>query len=134
MDGCHFCDIASGRLSTAKVCEDALTFAFLDKHPINRGHTLVIPKQHHPDFYDLPDDSYHALMTTVKRIAKVLHVKLQPKKVGLIVAGWDVAHAHVHIVPMHAYHDITSKSVLEGRRANPSDEELSKTAAMLRSA
>jgi histidine triad (HIT) family protein len=133
MEGCHFCDIAGGRLSTAVVFEDALTFAFLDKHPINRGHTLVIPKEHQPDFYDLRDDSYHALMSTVKRLAKIVHVKLQPKKVGLIVAGWDVAHTHVHIVPMHAYHDVTSKSLLEGTRANPSDEELSKTMTLLRS-
>jgi histidine triad (HIT) family protein len=131
MDHCHFCNIATRRVSTAVIFEDALTFAFLDNRPINRGHTLVIPKQHEPNFYDLADESYHAVMATVKRLAKIVHVKLQPKKVGLIVAGWDVAHAHVHIVPMHTYHDVTSKSLLDGTRANPSDEELFNLATLL---
>jgi histidine triad (HIT) family protein len=124
MDGCHFCDIASGRLSTAVVFEDALTFAFLDKHPINRGHTLVIPKEHQPNFDDLPDDADGDSETTGEGC---------PRRVAAN-ESWDVAHTHVHIVPMHAYHDVTSRSVLEGRRANPSDEELSKTATLLRSA
>jgi histidine triad (HIT) family protein len=44
--------------------------------------------------------------------------------VGLIVAGWDVPHTHVHIVPMNDYNDITSKSMMEGNRANPTQEEL----------
>jgi histidine triad (HIT) family protein len=114
------------------VYEDALTLAFLDKHPINPGHTLVIPKIHQPDFYALGEESYGALMATVKKIARIVHEKLHPKKVGLIIAGWDVPHAHVHIVPMHAYHDITSKSLLEGAKANPSGEELARTAALLR--
>ena len=121
------------RLSTAVVFEHTLTIAFLDKHPINPGHTLVIPKEHQENFYDLDDDSYHALMATVKRLAKIVHRRLQPKKVGLIVAGWDVAHTHVHIVPMREYHDVTSKSLLEGTRANPSDDELFDTATLLRS-
>lgn len=107
-----------------KVYEDEHTFAFLDRHPINPGHVLVIPKNHEPDFYKLENDSYIHLMQTVKKIAKMVSKKFNPKKVGLIIAGWDVAHTHVHVVPMNDYDDITSRSMIENNRANPSDKEL----------
>ena len=124
MEDCIFCKLASGEIPTNKVYEDDSSFAFLDKHPINPGQMLVIPKTHNPDFYNLGAGDYNALMATVQKLSKVVSEKLRPKKVGLIVAGFDVPHAHVHIVPMHDYHDITSKSMLEGKRANPTDEEL----------
>lgn len=132
MNGCIFCKLASREIPTNKVYEDELTFAFLDKHPINRGHILVIPKKHEPDFYKLDDESYQALMMTVKKLSSLVNEKIQPKKVGLIIAGWDVPHAHIHIVPMQDYHDITSKSMMEGKRANPSDEELAEVANILK--
>ena len=56
---------------------------------------------------------------------------MNPKKVGLIVAGWDVNHTHIHIVPMKNYHDITSKSLIEGKRANPSNAVLERVAKKL---
>jgi histidine triad (HIT) family protein len=124
MDDCIFCKIATGKLPSHKIYEDEETFAFLDKHPINPGHILVIPKKHEPDFHELDNENYLALMGTVKNLSHVVDIKMRPKKVGLIIAGWDVPHAHVHIVPMHDYHDITSKKMLEGGRANPADEEL----------
>lgn len=131
MNDCIFCKLASGEIPTNKVYEDDLTFAFLDKHPINKGHILVIPKKHEPDFYKLDDESYQALMATVKKLSALVNEKIQPKKVGLIIAGWDIPHAHIHIVPMQDYHDITSKSMLEGKRANPSYEELAEVANLL---
>ncbi len=131
MESCIFCKIAKGELPSHKVYEDDFTFAFLDKHPINSGHILVIPKKHEPNFYDLDEISYQALMGTVKKLSGVVNEKIQPKKVGLIVSGWDVPHAHVHIVPMYDHHNITSKSLIEGNRANPTDEELEDTVKLL---
>lgn len=125
MNDCIFCKIAQGELETNKVYEDEKTFAFLDNHPINPGHILVIPKMHEPDFYRLPDETYQALMATVKKLSKLVQEKFNPQKVGLIVAGWDVSHTHVHVVPMNDYNDITSKSIMEGTRANPTSGELS---------
>ena len=124
MNECIFCKISQGEIPTNKVYEDEMTFAFLDKHPINPGHILVIPKKHQPDFYKLDDSSYQALMETVKKLSALVQEKIQPQKTGLIIAGWDVPHAHVHIVPMHDYNDITSKSIMEGNRANPTSDEL----------
>lgn len=131
MDDCIFCKIASGGVPSHKIYEDEKTFAFLDKHPINPGHILVVPKKHEPDFYKLDNENYVALMDIVKNLSRIVDDKMQPKKVGLIIAGWDVPHAHVHIVPMHDYHDITSKKMFEGNRANPSDDELLKTKEIL---
>jgi histidine triad (HIT) family protein len=132
MDNCIFCKIAQGEEKSFKVYEDTYAFAFLDKHPINPGHILVIPKRHARDFYDLDDENYTGLMLAVKKISKKVNEIIEPHKVGLIVAGWDVPHAHIHIVPMHDYNDITSKSMLEGKRANPTEEELSGVAKKLK--
>lgn len=124
MENCIFCKLASGEIPTNKVYEDELTFAFLDNHPINPGHVLVIPKTHEPDFHKVSEPYYSALMQTVKKIAGQIEKNFNPQKMGLLIAGWDVPHTHVHVVPMHDYHDLTSKSLLEGKRANPTDEEL----------
>jgi histidine triad (HIT) family protein len=132
MNECIFCKIAAGEIPVHKIYEDEKTFVFLDKHPINPGHMLVIPKIHEPDFYKLDHDYYQPLMDTVRFMASNMAHRVEQKKVGLIVAGWDVPHTHVHIVPMKDYNDITSKSLLEGNRANPTDDELAETALRLR--
>jgi len=127
MNDCIFCKIVSKEIPAHVVYEDEKVIAFLDRHPINPGHVLVIPRHHEPDFYRLEDSEYLPLMTAVKKIARTIEAGFGPRKVGLIVAGWDVPHTHVHVVPMNDYNDITSKSILEGTRANPTDEELSES-------
>jgi hypothetical protein len=72
----------------------------------------------------LAEDAFLALMLVVRRMAPVLAVAYQPRKVGMLAAGFDVAHAHIHVLPLYEYHDITSKALLEGRRATPSEQEL----------
>lgn len=131
METCIFCKISKGEIPSHKIYEDENIFAFLDAHPINPGHILVVTKKHEPNFYDLDIDTYQKLMEVVKSLSVLVNTKIKPKKVGLIVAGWDVSHTHVHIVPMQDYHDITSKSMLEGQRENPTDEELENTAKLI---
>ena len=114
------------------VYEDKQVFAFLDKHPINPGHILVIPKKHVADFYTLDKKNYTTLLLVVQKLSKRVKRTMRPKKVGIIVAGFDVPHAHIHIVPMNRYHDITSKSLMEGKRADPTSTQLAKTAQKLR--
>ena len=131
-ENCIFCKIVKGEIPSVKVYENEKVLAFLDIHPINPGHILVIPNIHEQDFYNLDDENYDALMIVVKNLSKLVETKIKPKKVGLIVAGWDVPHAHIHIVPMYDYHDVTSRSLIEGRQANPSSEELKKIAEKIR--
>jgi histidine triad (HIT) family protein len=122
---CTFCQIIKGDLETQKVFENDACIAFLDKHPINPGHLLVIPKVHKENFYEIDSENYSELFDVVKILAKKLKQIYSPKRVGVVIAGFDVPHAHIHVIPMHNYHDITSKSILEGKRSNPSIEELS---------
>lgn len=124
---CIFCEIVKGTIPSYKVWENERVFAFLDIHPIRPGHVLVIPKKHEPDFYKLDIPDYEALMGAVKEIAEIVNNKMHPKKVGMLVAGWDVPHAHVHVVPMEDYHDITSKRFLEEKKTSPSSDDLEKT-------
>jgi histidine triad (HIT) family protein len=123
---CIFCEIIQGNIPSNKIWEDERTVAFLDVHPINPGHVLVLPKTHEPDFHKLPEEDYLALMKAVKKVAEMIETKINPKRVGLLAAGWDVPHTHLHVVPMYEYHDLTSKRLLEGEPSNPTTEELQK--------
>jgi histidine triad (HIT) family protein len=121
---CIFCDIIERAESTFIVYEDSHAIVFLDKHPINAGHVLVVPKHHVASFYELDENAFIELMLVVRRMASLLEATYRPRKVGMLAAGFDVAHAHIHVLPMYEYHDITSKVILEGRRANPAEDEL----------
>jgi histidine triad (HIT) family protein len=123
MNDCIFCKIVAGEIPAEKLYEDERTLAFLDIHPLRSGHTLVIPKVHEPDIHHLDDDIFVAVMLTAKKMARIIEKELKPKRVGLLVAGWDVPHAHVHVVPMEDFHDLTSKILLENRRGNPTQKE-----------
>src|SRR5262245_14457641 len=98
-EDCPFCRLLRGEGSAYQVDEDEHTIAFLDQRPINPGHLLVIPKQHVPDFFTLDEANYAALMHSVKRLAAVLDAVTHAKKVGVVIAGFDVPHTHVHLIP-----------------------------------
>jgi histidine triad (HIT) family protein len=129
---CTFCAVAGGAAGAFVVYEDSHAVAFLDKHPINAGHLLVIPRRHAEAFYDLDEESFVGLMLVVRRAASAVETVYQPKRVGMLAAGFDVPHAHVHVLPMYDYHDITSRAILEGTRGRPSEEELRETAERIR--
>ena len=129
---CVFCDIAAGVESAFVVYENTHAVVFLDKHPINVGHVLVVPKHHVASFYELDENPFTELMLVVRRMASLLEATYHPRKVGMLAAGFDVPHAHIHVLPMHEYHDITSKALLEGVRADPSEGELREAAEQLR--
>ena len=131
-EGCTFCAIIERVESAFIVYENSHAVVFLDKHPINVGHVLVIPKCHTESFYELEEEDFVELMKVVRRVAAVLNSTFQPRKVGMLAAGFDVAHAHIHVLPMYDYHDITSKVILEGRRPNPSEKELRTVADQIR--
>lgn len=94
-----FTKIIRGEVPSYKIYEDARTFAFLDIHPKQPGHTLVVPKKQVEFVWDLDNEDYRALMTTVQRVAGQLRAVLGRPYVGMIVVGIDVPHAHVHVYP-----------------------------------
>lgn len=93
-----FTKIINGEIPSHKIYEDEYTYAFLDIYPAQPGHTLVVPKTEVDRFEDLPDEDYQRLMATVKKLAKHLTVKTG-KRTTLKVIGFDVPHAHVHLIP-----------------------------------
>jgi histidine triad (HIT) family protein len=97
-----FTKIIKGEIPSHKVYEDELTFAFLDIHPKTPGHVLVIPKKQVDLLWDLSDEDYQAVMVTSKKVAKRIEEVLGPERVGLIVEGVGVPHAHVHVFPFNS--------------------------------
>lgn len=94
-----FTKIIRGEIPCHKLYEDDLTLAFLDIHPKQPGHTLVIPKKQVEFVWDLEDEDYQALMATVKRVARRLRDVMGQPYIGEMVIGIDVPHAHVHVFP-----------------------------------
>lgn len=123
--GCIFCKIANDELESHKIYEDEWSIAFLDIRPINPGHILVIPKSHSSTISELEEKTYIQLMLTVRNMSGVVEKTINTKKVGIAVAGFDVDHLHVHVVPMFDYHDITSQKYLNGSISNADQTELS---------
>lgn len=132
MDDCIFCKIIRKELPSQAVYEDERILAFLSIMPINPGHLLVIPKRHEPDFWKLDDETYQAVMAVAKKMALRVDEVYKPGKVGQLIAGWDIPHTHVHIVPTYNNEDLTSKKLLDGLVAQATPEELAAEAEKLR--
>jgi histidine triad (HIT) family protein len=94
-----FTKIVKGELSSYKVYEDNATLAFLNIHPVQPGHTLVIPKAEVAFLWDLNDELYIKVMSTAKKAADRLMQVLEVPYIGMKVEGLDVPHAHIHLIP-----------------------------------
>jgi len=101
-----FSKIVKGEIPCYKVAEDENFLAFLDIFPLVSGHTLVIPKVETDYLFDLEDREYTGLMLFSKRVAVALKKAIPCKKVGVAVLGLEVAHAHIHLVPLNSESDI----------------------------
>lgn len=109
---CLFCRIAAGELPAHKIHEDDSILAFLDLHPIREGHALIIPREHHVWFEDLPEPLATRITTCAQRIARAMKGLYGVPRVSMFYTGIHVAHAHAHVVPMHHIHDVTSQAYL----------------------
>lgn len=94
-----FTKIIKGEIPCHKVYEDEKTIAFLDIHPVQEGHILVVPKSQVEFLWDLESVDYAAVMSTVQKIALHLREQMNVPYVGEQVIGVDVPHAHVHLIP-----------------------------------
>jgi histidine triad (HIT) family protein len=114
-----FTMIIKGEIPSYTIYEDASTLAFLDIHPAQPGHTLVIPKRQVEFVWDLDDTDYQALMRTVKKVALHLRTTLALAYVGERVIGIDVPHAHVHLVPFTTLQDFRHEPDAESESDHP---------------
>ena len=101
-----FSRIVAGEIPCYKVAEDDKYFAFLDINPLAKGHTLVIPKQEVDYYFDLDDDTLACMTIFAKRVAHKIKEQTGCKKVAMVVLGLEVAHAHIHLIPMNSEKDV----------------------------
>lgn len=101
-----FTRIISGELPGRFVYRDDRCVAFLSIHPLQPGHTLVVPIQEVDHWLDLPDDLLQHCTQVARRIGRAQQKAYQPKKVGLMLAGLDVPHVHFHVVPINEGRDL----------------------------
>ena len=101
-----FSRIVAGEIPCYKVAENDKFFAFLDIAPLAKGHTLVIPKREVDYFYDLEDAELAEMIVFAKQIAKKIKATTACAKVATVVLGLEVAHAHIHLIPMNTEKDV----------------------------
>lgn len=101
-----FSKIVSGEIPCHKVAENDEFLAFLDIMPLATGHTLVIPKKETDYIFDIEDDAYQRLWLFAKQVASTLRTHVACKRIGLSVIGLEVAHAHIHLIPLQHVEDI----------------------------
>jgi len=104
MNDCIFCKIIRGEEKSWKVYENGSVYAFLDIHPVNEYHTLVIPKTHYESIFDIPEHELLEVISVVKKLVTFFNTKLGIHAVQIInssgvEAQQDVFHIHFHIVP-----------------------------------
>ncbi len=123
-----FTRIVKGELPAHKILENEKYLAFLDLRPVNPGHTLVIPKEEIDYIFDIEDELLKGLFVFAKKVAAALRQTIPCKRIGVMVAGLEVPHAHVHLIPI-----LESLSELNFARAKDvSAEELAAIAAQVR--
>jgi histidine triad (HIT) family protein len=101
-----FTKIVNGEIPSYKIAEDDNFYAFLDIFPLAKGHTLVIPKKEVDYLFDLDDTTYLELQAFAKKLAIALKKAIPCKKVGVVVLGLEVPHAHIHLIPMQSEQDV----------------------------
>lgn len=101
-----FSKIIAGEIPSYKCAENERFYAFLDINPVAKGHTLVVPKHEVDYLFDLDDDELAAMTIFAKHVAKAIQAAYPCRKVGVAVLGLEVAHAHIHLIPLQSEGDM----------------------------
>lgn len=115
-----FSKIIAGEIPCHKVAEDEHFLAFLDISPLQKGHTLVVPKKETDYIFDLSDSELADMIVFAKGVAKKIKSVFPCNRVGMTVIGLEVPHAHIHLIPINKEPDMNFQSP----KLNLSDQEL----------
>lgn len=122
-----FSRIMAGEIPCHKIWEDDRFFAFLDIKPIQPGHVLVVPKQEIENAFEMDEETYAAFFLAAKRLVPAIRDAMGSARVGLVVEGLEVPHAHIKLVPISKPHDLAQENAKD---ATP--EELAAVADKIR--
>ncbi len=130
---CIFCDIISSSREGHFIYEDDSHVAFLDKYPIDKGHTLVVPKQHYEKITDMPEEMVGILFSKIPKIAQAIMKTTGAVAFSLAqnngrAAKQIIPHVHVHIIPRYA-----EMGAVWTKRTIPSSDELNSQATQIKS-
>ena len=125
-DDCIFCKIAAGEIPSRKIYEDSDLIAIMDLNPTSKGHSLIIPKEHCTNIYDIDEDSAAKVMKTAKKLATKMTVALNCDGFNLLqnngeTAGQTMFHFHMHLIPRYKDAD---NNMLKFTSVSFSDEEM----------
>lgn len=125
-----FTMIIDGELPARFVWKDDRCVAFLSINPMAPGHVLVVPRDEVDHWIDLGPELAGHLMAVSQKIGKALDLGFKPQKVGLMIAGLEVPHAHIHVIPMEGMHDLDA----DNADLAPNPDELDAAADRVRAA
>lgn len=128
---CVFCRIVAGRLPSYKVYEDDQFLGFLDIRPLNPGNSLLIPKKHYRWVYDVTN--FGEYWEAAKRLSLAIQKTVKSESVSFLTLGYEVAHAHIRIIPRFVGDDHTAGIKLNAIKNIP-PEEMARLASAIRSA
>jgi histidine triad (HIT) family protein len=97
----EFSLMLEGKVPCHKIYEDEHTFVILDDRPLTRGHCLVITKEQIDHLDDCSPELYEAVFKTTRTISRKLKKTLRPKRIAIVVHGFEIPHVHVHVVPVY---------------------------------
>jgi histidine triad (HIT) family protein len=125
-----FSRIIAGELPGTFVWRDEECVAFLSINPLQPGHTLVVPRAEVDHWIDLPPDAARHLMTVSRMIGRAQQQAFHPARIGLLIAGMEVPHTHLHVIPIRSEADLHLSNA--ARSVDP--DELERHGASLRAA
>jgi histidine triad (HIT) family protein len=108
MEDCIFCKIVKGEIPCHKVWEDENYLAFLDINPVNEGHVLLIPKKHHKNLEETPEEVVGEIFKKIPLLMKAIKKATNADYVAISVIGVDVPHLHIHLIPRYFNDGMTS--------------------------
>lgn len=129
---CIFCKIVAEDMPAQIIHNSQHALAFLDIHPINPGHSLVIPKKHVEEWQEIDEQSYPDVMETLRSTARRIKKVIKPPRVSILTHGVDIPHAHIHLIPMYKPADVSVDAFVRANQAEPDFEALAQTAAKLK--
>jgi histidine triad (HIT) family protein len=127
METCIFCQIIKGVEPAHRVWESDEFLAFLTRRPCNPGHTLLIPKTHVDYVFDLDEPLYSSIFRVAKQLSEPIKQATEAKRIGVAIEGLNVAHVHLHLVPLYNVSDLDPCRYIE-----QTQQELAEMAGRIR--